>query len=79
MQKQPKQSLAEAIRDIRTNLRFNAEYLRQFDEEQTEQIAKRLDRLRCDLKRYQADGSKKFGTRVPEEVGYFSPNPARQE
>jgi hypothetical protein len=49
---QPKQSITEAIRDLRINLRFNAEYLRRFDEEEPERIAKRLDRLRWDLRRF---------------------------
>jgi len=49
---QSKQSIAEAIRDLRINLRFNAEYLRGFDEEEPERIAKRLDRLRWELKRF---------------------------
>jgi len=45
-----KQTIAEAIRDIRTNLHFSAEYLRRFDEPDADRIAKRLDRLRYDLK-----------------------------
>jgi len=45
-----KQSVAEAIRDIRINLQYNAEYLRRFDQEEAERVAKRLDRLRWDLK-----------------------------
>jgi hypothetical protein len=46
----PKQTVAEAIRDIRINLQYNAEYLRRFDQEEAERVAKRLDRLRWDLK-----------------------------
>jgi hypothetical protein len=49
---QIRQTVPEAIRDIRTNLQFSAEYLRRFDKEEAEQIAKRLDRLRWDLKRF---------------------------
>jgi hypothetical protein len=47
-----RQTVPEAIRDIRVNLQFSAEYLRRFDHETAEQIAKRLDRLRWDLKQY---------------------------
>jgi hypothetical protein len=47
---QPKQTVAEAIRDVRINLQYNAEYLRRFDQEEAERVAKRLDRLRWDLK-----------------------------
>jgi hypothetical protein len=47
---QPKQPLAEAIRDVRINLQYNAEYLRRFDQETAENVAKRLDRLRWALK-----------------------------
>ncbi len=45
-----KQTPEEAVADIRTNLQFQANYLRRFDEETTESIAKRLDRLRWALK-----------------------------
>jgi hypothetical protein len=44
------QTVAEAIRDIRINLQYNAEYLRRFDQEEAERVARRLDRLRWDLK-----------------------------
>jgi hypothetical protein len=46
------QTVPEAIRDIRVNLQFQAEYLRRFDQEESERIAKRLDRLRWDLKKF---------------------------
>jgi hypothetical protein len=49
---QTRQTPAEAIRDIRINLQFQAEYLRRFDEEEAERIARRLDRLRWDLKQF---------------------------
>jgi hypothetical protein len=49
---QTRQSVAQAIQDIRINLQYQAEYLRRFDEEEPERIAKRLDRLRWDLKRF---------------------------
>jgi hypothetical protein len=49
---QMRQTPAEAIRDIRVNLQFQAEYLRRFDEEEAERIARRLDRLRWDLKKF---------------------------
>ncbi len=50
---QHKQSLAQAIQDIRTNLYYQADFLRrEFDAEEPDRIAKRLDRLRWDLKRY---------------------------
>jgi len=48
----PRQTLAEAIADIRVNLLFQAEYLRQLDEETSEQAAQKLDRLRSNLRRY---------------------------
>jgi hypothetical protein len=54
---QPRQTPAEAIRDIRVNLQFQAEYLRRFDQETTEKIAKRLDRLRWNLKPYAQEKS----------------------
>jgi hypothetical protein len=43
-------SLAKNIASIRTNLRFQAELLRDFDQEEANRVAKRLDRLRWDLK-----------------------------
>jgi hypothetical protein len=49
---QAKQTPTEAIRDLRINLQFQAEYLRRFDEEEAERIAKRLDRLRWELKKF---------------------------
>jgi hypothetical protein len=49
---QARQTPAEAIRDIRINLQFQADYLRRFGEEEAERIARKLDRLRWDLKRF---------------------------
>ena len=49
---QSKQTVAEAIRDIRINLQYQAEYLRRLDEEKSEQAARKLDRLRWFLKRF---------------------------
>ncbi len=49
-----KQNIADAVQDIRTNLQYQAEYLRRFDAETPERIAKRLDRLRWDLKKFTA-------------------------
>lgn len=49
---QPKQTVPEAIQGIRANLQYSAEHLRRFDQETAEQIARRLDRLRWDLKKF---------------------------
>jgi hypothetical protein len=49
---QTRQTPAEAIRDIRINLQYQADYLRRFDKEEAERIAQKLDRLRWDLKRF---------------------------
>jgi hypothetical protein len=54
---QMRQTPAEAIRDIRINLQYQADYLRRFDEEEAERIARRLDRLRWDLKRFTKENS----------------------
>ena len=43
-------SVAKTISSIRTNLLFQAQLLRRFDQEEAERVAKRLDRLRWDLK-----------------------------
>jgi hypothetical protein len=47
-----KQTVAEAIRDIRINLQYQSDYLRRLDEEKSELVARKLDRLRWFLKRF---------------------------
>jgi hypothetical protein len=43
-------TLAKNISSIRVNLLFQAQCLRRFDTEEAERVARRLDRLRWDLK-----------------------------
>jgi hypothetical protein len=43
--------IARAVRDITISLYYQAEHLRHFEEEEAERIARRLDRLRWDLKK----------------------------
>jgi phage-related protein len=45
------QTVPDAIQDIRICLQYSAQYLREFDEETSEAVAKKLDRLRAELKR----------------------------
>jgi hypothetical protein len=54
---QLRQTVPEAVRDIRVNLQFSAEYLRRFDQEEADRIAKRLDRLRWNLKKFAKEDS----------------------
>ena len=53
-----KQTVAEALADIRTNLQYLAEHLRRFDEETADRIARRLDRLRYDLRSFAENASR---------------------
>ena len=45
-----KRTVAKTVSVIRSNLFFQAQLLRDFDQEEADRIAQRLDRLRRDLK-----------------------------
>lgn len=43
--------IAEVIGTIRVNLQYQAEYLRRLDQDVSEAAARKLDRVRADLKK----------------------------
>jgi hypothetical protein len=48
----PKQTPTEAVVIVRNNLAQQIHYLRKFDEETTEQAARRVERLRWELRKF---------------------------
>ena len=46
------QSIPEAVRVLRASLQYSSTWLHRIDEEDAERIARRLDRLRWELKKF---------------------------